>query len=364
MRGLKRMSSKTKLKQLFWFCCKVAIALGIVLWLVRDPREIFQCFRTFRYEWLIPALGIYFAHMVICFWRWRRLLRILGMNLSAFETFSLTMQGYFFSLAPGGTIGGDVVKMGVLARRTPAGSKVEGAFSILMDRIVGMIALFALALALLWPATPLLLNISVPEVPLSPGMHWLFILGLGGLCVAGLAASCVIFFHRLIEKLPLCGSLMHWGDRVTDGMVSRMTAATDCYVRSWRELISLTIVSVFGVHLMTVAAYGCLMAGLNVPGFSVFDLVVAVTIGNIIGLVPLFPGGVGGRDAATVTILAAGGVAAADAKTAQLLYTAILLLFNLFGGLFFVFDPGRSAKTAAAGSMGDAAESGNGTHDE
>ena len=76
-------------------------------------------------------------------------------------------------------------------------------------------------------------------------------------------------------------------------------------------------------------------------GIYLLTLVIAVTIGNIIGLIPLFPAGVGGRDVATVTILVAGSVAVGDAKTGQLLYTAIVLFFNLIGGLFFILDPGR-----------------------
>ena len=43
----------------------------------------------------------------------------------------------------------------------------------------------------------------------------------------------------------------------------------------------------------------------------------------------------------TITILVAGGISAGDAKTAQLLYTGMVLLFNVVGGLFFLLDPGR-----------------------
>lgn len=60
--------------------------------------------------------------MLVCTWRWHRLTRILQVKLSGFEALSLTMQGYFFSLViPGGAIGGDVVKMGVLTKRSRAG---------------------------------------------------------------------------------------------------------------------------------------------------------------------------------------------------------------------------------------------------
>jgi len=336
------MISWAKLKKFFWFFAKLAIAGGIVGYLVaRNPAEIAQGFRAFDYRWLAPALAVYASHILVCAWRWLRLTRMLDVKLSPFEALSLTMQGYFFSLViPGGAIGGDVVKMGVLSKRSQAGCRMEGAFTILMDRIIGMIALFSLALALLVPAIPLLMKLELPQIALTDAMRELGIAGLAALCLAGLGASCVIFFHRWIEKIPPFGGLMHWGDRITHGMVTRLTDATDIYAKRWKELSVLTVISVLFIHLMTVAAYGCLMIGLGLP-IPVLTLVAAVTIGNIAGLIPLFPGGIGGRDVVTITILAAGGIAAGDAKTAQLLYTGMVLLFNLVGGLFFLLDPGR-----------------------
>lgn len=336
------MSYVARLKKFCWFFAKLAIAGGIVVYLVlRNPTEILDGFRNFRYAWLLPALAVYLFHMLVCTWRWYRLTRILHVPLGRFEALSLTMQGYFFSLViPGGAIGGDVVKMGMLTRRSRAGEKMEGAFTILMDRIVGMIALFMLALILLGPAVPLLMRIDVPGLNLTDGMREILILGLGCLCVAGLGASCVIFFHRLLERLPLFGRLMHWGDRISGGMVTRLTRATDTYRHSWKELSILTVLSVFFIHLMTSLTFCILLIGLGIE-VPLFALIVATTIGNIVGLIPLFPSGVGGRDVATITILVAGGVAAGDAKTGQLIYTAIVLFFNLIGGVFFLIDPGR-----------------------
>jgi uncharacterized membrane protein YbhN (UPF0104 family) len=91
---------------------------------------------------------------------------------------------------------------------------------------------------------------------------------------------------------------------------------------------------------MTVIPLLFLLAGLG-AGFSWFAVVVAVTLGNVAGLLPFFPSGVGIRDLVTVTILVAAGVPEFDAKTAQLLYTAIIILSNLAGGVFFIFDSGR-----------------------
>ena len=60
------MISNTALKKFFWFFLKLAIAVGIIFYLVRDPSEIIAGFRAFDYAWLLPALLIYLAHMLIC----------------------------------------------------------------------------------------------------------------------------------------------------------------------------------------------------------------------------------------------------------------------------------------------------------
>ena len=352
------MKPSSSWKKNLGFVFKILLAVGIIAFLLRDPKEIVACFRHFDFRYLVPAMLCYGAHIIVCAWRWRSLAKILGVNLSAFEAVSLTFQGNLFSLViPGGAIGGDVVKMGAVTRRSATGSKAEGAFTVLMDRIVGMIALFTLELAILIPAVPLLMNVSVPEMTLDAGAKKLGILLLALLAVAGLAASCVIFFHRSVEKLPLMGALMTRADKLTHGMVSRLTAATDTYSKSWRKLTLLVMASIFLVHLMTVVPMCFLLAGLGVK-CRVFDVIVAVTIGNIIGLIPLFPGGLGGRDVAAITLLAAAGVAAPDAKTAQLIYSAIILFFSLLGTIFLVCDPGRALAAAEGDADGTPPEGG------
>ena len=340
------MKLSPKLKKNLGFAFKILLAIGIIAFLLRDPKEIVACFKHFDFRYLAPAMLCYGAHIIVCAWRWRSLAKILGVNLSPLEAVSLTFQGNLFSLViPGGAIGGDVVKMGAVTRRSATGSKAEGAFTVLMDRIVGMIALFTLELVILIPAVPLLMNVSVPEMNLDAGTKKLGIALLALLAVAGLAASCVIFFHRTVEKLPLLGALMGKTDKLTHGMVSRLTAATDTYSKSWHKLTVLVTASVFFVHLMTVLPMCFLLRGLGIE-CRVFDVVVAVTIGNIIGLIPLFPGGLGGRDVAAITLLAAAGVPAPDAKTAQLIYSAIILFFSLLGTVFLIFDPGRALAAA------------------
>ena len=334
-----------QLKKLTFFVIKFAIA-ALIVWylLLRDTAKLADSLKEFDPRCLAGAALFYAAHYAVCAWRWRELALMLNIPLGVFESFSLTVQGMFFSLViPGGAIGGDVVKMAVISKRTQEGRKTEGAFTVLMDRIIGMIALFLLVLIIVPCAFELLMNCSIPQIPLSQNVKLLGICGLILVAIAGLAASCVILFHEVIHKVALFDKLLKFADHITNGIVSRMENAADVYAGSPGKLSILTVASIFGVHLMTVIPVFFLLSGLGVK-LPFFAVIAAVTLGNVAGLLPFFPSGVGIRDLVTVTILVSAGVPEFDAKTAQLLYTAIIIFFNLIGGVFFIFDPGRKNK--------------------
>ena len=336
---------KEKVKSLFFFILKLGIA-GAAVWflLLRNPEEIFNCIKEIKPGYVAAAAAVYFTHMLVGSWRWWRLARMLNVELGIWEAVSLNLQGYFFSLViPGGAIGGDVVKMGVISKRSRSGEKLEGVFTILMDRITGMIALFSMALILIPLTLPVLLNVRIPGLPESREIQILLIPGVALLCLSGIAASGVIFFHNQLAKVPLFRNLIQLGDKLTHGMVQRMTAAADVYSAKWKELLLLIIAGVFGVHTLTILPVCLLLTGLGAE-YHILTVFIAAVIGNIAGLIPLFPAGVGGRDVITILILTAGGVAAADAKTAQLIYTAILLIVCIADGLCFVFDRGRKTQ--------------------
>ena len=347
-----------RIRKAFFFVLKLAIATAIV-WVIvaRNFQAIKEGFATFRYLWLIPAAALYFLHMTVCSYRWYRLIKVLGINLSAGEAFALTMQAYFFSLVvPGGAIGGDLVKIGILNARTPAGAKAEGAFSILMDRIVGMIAMFVTVICVISFSLPVLMKVEIPDLPLTPAMKALGIAAIYLVCLAGIAASMAIFFHRVLFRLPLIRPAAAWCDRLSHGMVTRLTDAADIYWRNPKVLLGSIFGSVLLVHLLLAVVFFFLIAGMEVPAPAVLTVVTAVLLGNLAGLLPLFPGGIGARDLTVISILVAGGLAAGEAKTAQLLYTALLIGFNIFGGVFFLIDPGRSRTVEILRQAGEKSE--------
>ncbi len=330
-------------KKIFWFIIRILFAAGIITWLIwsnkSDIQNGFSQISSYWY-WLIPAFILYILHMLVCAWRWQKLAQVINIRLTLVESINLTMKGYFFSLVlPGGAIGGDLAKIGFMASRSTKGMKVEGAFSILMDRITGMAALFGIAIIVILLSLPQLMTLefSGSGLEVTDTLRIIFIVVLLGLCVAGITAMFAIFNHRTLEKIPPVRFIMQWVDGKTRGAVRRMCDATDLYTSSWKTLVWLTIVGIFFVHLNLVAVTYCLMKAIGVEEFSILGLTAAVIIGNIAALIPFTPGGVGIRDLTMKELLVAAGAGGVSA-TVPILFTSIMIICNLLAGFFFIFD--------------------------
>lgn len=343
-----------KLKALFWFFLRIALAVGIIAFLVQHKYElVLRNLRHFDFIWLVPAVLCYFLHFAVGSWRWCLLARVLNFRLSQWEALVLTMKAFFFSLViPGGSIGGDFAKAGFLATRAEKGTKVEGTFTILIDRIVGMVALFALAIVVTLLSIPLLMHIDAPELYAMLHLHnspevirngkIAGIVAILLLCSSGLVACVVMFMHRQLEKLPLVGTLMRWGDVKSHGALSRCTAAIDLYRSKKKLLLGMTLVSVVFIHFNMVLIGYFLIRGLQIDGIGVLTVITAITLGNIAGLVPLTPAGIGFRDYMVIKILESGGAAVDKAEAAAILFTALIITCNMVGGIFFIIDSRRT----------------------
>lgn len=320
-----------KPRRLIWFILRIAIAAGIILWLVgRSYSDLMEAIRHFNFLWLLPASALYFMHLLVCGWRWRLLLKVQNIQVSFFESFSLIMKGFFFSLVlPGGAIGGDIARAGLIASKAPKGSRFEGTFSILMDRFVGMIALFSFAMVIIAISLPILKKVEgIMEMAV-----YALILG----AFSGLGAGLVMLFIHKLEKISVIAFFISLADRYSKGMVSRLTRTLDTYRNSVKTVILAIVVSIFLIHLNMTAVVYCIARGICHEKISADTMLVAVTIGNTAGLIPLTPSGVGTRDAIMKTLLQAGGFSKGDAVGTAIIYTAIILSFNLLGGIFFIF---------------------------
>lgn len=311
---------------------KLLIAAVIVtILIVRNSDGLLSAFRAIHPGWLAAAFLLYGFHIYANAWRWYILLRARRIDCSRFEAFSLTMQSFFFSLViPGGAIGGDLVRIGFLTARVPKEQKFVGAFTILMDRFTGMVGIFLVALLML----PFCIHFLDMESTLVQVLVWVLIAG----SVCGLLAAVVVFYHHLLERLALYRRLRELADRFSHGMFSKVADAIDSYRDCRKEIVICIVASMIFVNVVLGIAGFFVARGVETGWTRAGVSVEAITLGNIAGLLPLTPSGVGARDFMVKNILQSAGMDAQQALAAALCFTMIIIAFNLLGGLFFVFD--------------------------
>ncbi len=314
---------------------KLLLAGGIIAFLIhKTPAGFMDTLLKASPGWIGVALVLYALHIFANAWRWRLLLKAQKIDCSLALACSLTMQSFFFSLVLPGAIGGDLVRVGFLAAHIQKGRKFDGAFTILIDRFTGMIGIFLVALLML----PFVWG-TISSVSSGVIEKFIYVLLAGSLC--GIAASVVVFNHKMLEGIPFYRKFQALGDRFTRGMYSRVTDALDSYGNCRREVVICIVTSIVFVNLVLGLMAYCVAVAVT-GGFPSFGAVLAaITVGNIAGLLPTTPSGVGTRDLFVIPILRAGGIPADSAMAISLTITAIILLFNLSGGLFFLLSPGK-----------------------
>ena len=97
--------------------------------------------------WLLAGLALVSVVWPLQAWRWWLLIRCRGLEVSFLSVLKLVMVGLFFNFCvPLGSNGGDVVKAyGAARTMTAPGSKSTMIISVLLDRVMGMVALLVLA---------------------------------------------------------------------------------------------------------------------------------------------------------------------------------------------------------------------------
>lgn len=328
------------------FIGKFALAGGIVYLLLRnDFGKFADCVRNASALWLALGALALFMQIAACAWRWQVLLKSQGVELPFRESLSLYLQGVFFSLAiPGGAVGGDLVKAGMVARRAKKGRKLDGALSVVADRLTGMVALFLLVLCI----APFLQGYMDK---FAPGMKAAFAFLLA-VSAAGLAGAALFPFHEALFKIRLVEALARKADAFSKGAVSRLIATASAYKAKWRSLLGAVAISVLLANPFQIASLYCFVEGAAGAAPELKTAAIAMLFGGAAGAIPLTPGGIGTRDAICNASLEAGGVEPAAAKAAPLLLSAAFVGIAILGGAFFAFDslPRRSVSSAEEAS--------------
>ena len=298
---------------------KVVVSLGLLTYLVyrAGPAEMMALFRSAHAAGLAVALLVYLSTVVLISWRWQLLLVSQKVSLSFGRLVTLYFIGFFFNNFLPTSIGGDIYR--ALGAGQSSGRRATAAASVLVERLMGMLAVSALAI---------LAAVVVVRRSADGNVRGLT-LGFGVVVMVLMA----IFFHRrafsLLEKLIRRISL--WG---LEERLLRLYDAVNMFQRNKGILAVAFFLSLAYQLLIVVFSFLVGRAlGLAIP-LRYFLLCVPFTV--IISLIPISINGLGVRESGYVFLLAKIGYDSSQAVSLSLLIYGLSLLASLVGGIAYV----------------------------
>jgi hypothetical protein len=298
---------------------KGIVSVGLLMFLFkRIPLDQFAiAARGVRWVWLVGGGLLLLGSNLLGAWQWGRLLRVVDIRIPFWKVCSYYHVGLFFNnFLPAG-IGGDIARVADSSRH--GATKTAALSAVLMDRLIGTVALASLALVTTLPA--------IDRFHLT--LVYLALLGFFAFSVTLMWA----IFHPAL--LPACEGLLA---RVGLGGLSPHLddlAARLAGYRARRGLFAgmfaiavLTQISRIGVHALVAQGLG-----LSIPLVYFFLFVPLLAV--IVSL-PISFNGIGVREGAGIVLFGLVGVSRAQAFSQQFLTYLVMVAVSLLGGLVFL----------------------------
>lgn len=307
-----------RLRRVLLFCVKLAVSVGLLVVLFRqtDVSDVLARLRNVDLMWVALALLAHALLLVISGWRWRRLLLTQDVHASVLALTGSCLVATFFNNFLPSNIGGDVVRIADTAPLT--GSRTVATAVVLLDRALGLIALFGVAAV----GSLLLRESNLPGI----GYLWL---GLGT-CVVG--ALAVLWQPRLIPWLlgPLRRVREEWVGRRLD----RLGTMLERVARRRLALVE-AFAGAIAVQMLVVCFYVAIAYGIRID-LPFRDALVIVPISLVIQLAPVSINGLGVREAVFSYCFVRLGHGADAGLALSLVGAALILVASLPGGLLFL----------------------------
>jgi uncharacterized protein (TIRG00374 family) len=322
--------NRTQLKRAL-IVLKLTVSTGLLVILFRqaDAPAIFARFRQMDPFWTFAALSTYGLMLAVSAWRWRLLLRIQTIDVSLSTLTKSFLVATFFNNFLPSNIGGDVVRV---ADTAPfAGSKTLATTVVLIDRILGLIALLVLAAGASLLAWQLGLRLE--------GMQYVWV------ALVAFSAGLMLCLRNPDRLSSTVRSVL--ADRLI-AVQTRLLKLVGAIARFGREPRGLwhAFAGALAVQMLLVLFYVFAARSLAVP-FPLLAAAVIVPISLVVQMVPVSINGFGVREAVFVFFFTGLGLNVSSALTLSLGSAGLIMLFSLTGGAVFLLRP-RTARLASA----------------
>lgn len=314
---------------------RLALAVGIIGYLVRnlDTRALAAILDESLQHWRWMLAGIFFGYLAlhVGLVRWKLILDAQGLRMSWRRCFSIYFIGQFFNAFMFGSTGGDLVRALYAAKETHH-KKTEAVTTVVIDRVIGLIVLYAMGGVMLAARAPFFLGHWKTHVPA------LVMLGMIAATAAGLVA---VFNPQWFSRWPLAERVKRHPKIV--GILQRILVSIHLYRRRTGVLLWTSILSL-AIQVVTILQCCCLGRCFQIPlGFVDYLTVLPIIVA--VAAIPITPGGLGIREGLAVALFGAMGISSAQSLPLSLLVYFIALGWGLVGGWIFIGYSASSGRT-------------------
>jgi uncharacterized protein (TIRG00374 family) len=326
------------MKRILTTTLQILVTLVLLWWIFHDPTKRAQmadALRTANLWWFLPGLATFGLVLGLQTQRWRILLRAIDIHLTWLRTWQLVMIGMFFNLFLLGSTGGDVVKI-FYAMREAGQGKAAAFLSIVLDRVIGLLALAFVSIGVVaWQYQALM------STPVAQGLLATIALILGG-SVGVVVVSVVIAVLRLEDRLP---SRMPLRRGIVD-----LAVATRHYASRPGALFAAFVLAIV-VHLLIFSTfYFSALAFTSALGLA--EIYSVMPIVNTITALPISLQGVGWRETLFQNLFAAlYHTPTAIAVLISMGGYLISVAWSLAGGIVFLIYRPSDGHTASLKEM-------------
>jgi glycosyltransferase 2 family protein len=297
------------------------VAFSVVLMAVLIARiplaSVGESLRQARPPWLAAAFGLLLFSNLVGAYQWSRLLAAVGIRIPLWKVASYYHVGLFFNNFLPANIGGDLARIADASRHGE--TRAAALSTVLLDRMIGTLALAGLALVTTLPAIDafhlrVVYLALVAFFALSVALVW-----------AVFHPALLPALERMLARVGLGGLGPH-----LDDLAERL--------RSFRgqrglflQLLSVALV----VQLCRIVVHALVARALGVPIALPYFFLFVPLLAVIVSL-PISFNGIGVREGAGVVLFGLVGVSRAQAFSLQFTTYLVGVAVSLLGGITFL----------------------------
>ncbi len=270
-------------------------------------------------RWMALAILVPLAQTLLLTMRWQKIIGQCGADLPFGQLFRFGMVALFFNQTLPSSVGGDAMRIWLAGKQT---NWRIAAYSVLIDRVVGVVSLAIMVTACLpW-------TLSLVRDPI--GRSALLLIGLG--CIAAGAFFVSLAWQRL-------HILQRWAP--TRHLAATATVAL-AILRTPRALARIFGLS-FAIHLLTVVLAWCAARSVGADLSLAYALFLVLPV-ILIAIVPISIAGWGVREGVMVAAFGYAGLPPSDGLIVSLLFGASYLVVGGIGGLVWTLTTPRAER--------------------